>query len=153
MTYSHTIAQWSGMDVDAVARMEVEADARHIPTMHDTRVDVLVRAAFDGFGDVTGSDDYGYSAAWIDLSDIGDYGAIIRDNAADLPALVTDDDMGGSLAAYLATWRNMGGCRYAIVYMEADGSRDAIGYATDSDMRAAFDAMDTEYCTWEESAY
>lgn len=146
-TYAPTIATWTGIDVADIARIEAEADAMHVAGMHDTRVDILTRAAFHGFGDTTGEDDFGYSVAWVDLLDIGTFGDLTREYAADMPT-ISEDDMGESLAAYLATWRDMSGCRYALTFWDANGSRSAIGYSSREDMMHAYREHEAAYLAW-----
>ena len=148
--FTEAIAAWSGTPADVVARYAREADAlaARAPGMHDTRVDIIVRAAFDG-GDTTGDDDYGVSVAWVDLADIGDYGAIMRDFADDLPTgCMVDDAFGMSLAAYLATLHDMAGRRYALAYWDANGCRSVVGYSTRADMMAAFRVLEADYLAW-----
>lgn len=135
-------------DPELLAHIERDADAAHerTPGMHDTRVEIIVHNAFNGMGDSTGSDEFGYSVACIDLSDHLDYDEAAR-SYSDIPDGVDYWNLG----AYLATWRDMSGCRYALAYWDADGSRSVVGYTTHADMLHAYRAIEAEYLVWEES--
>lgn len=157
-SYLETILAWAAdhdmspesFDPELLARIEREADAAHArtPGMHDTRVEILVHEAFNGMGDSTGSNEFGYSVAWIDLADHLDYDAAQRIAGADgMPEGVDYWNLG----AYLATARDMSGCRYALAYWDANGSRSAVGYSTHADLMHAYRAIEAEYLSWEDS--
>lgn len=141
-TYASTILSWADIDADALTDIERAADAAHVPGMHDERVDIIVANAFNGMGDATGSDDFGYSVAWIDLADH------IDTQGFTTPDPVTYQNVG----AYLATWRDVSGCRYALAYIDSNGSRSAVGYATRTDMMDAYRAIEAEYLSWDDSS-
>ena len=138
-SYAPTILTWADIDADTLARIESEADAAHVARMHDTRVDLIVSNAFNGMGDATGSDEFGYSVAWLDLADH------LEADGVDLPESVGY----ASLGAYLATWRDVAGCRYVLAYLDADGTRSAVGYDSRSDMATAYRAIEADYLAWE----
>ena len=141
-SYVDTIQEWAFIDRETLQNIERLADAAHVPGMHDERVECIVYNAFNGMGDTAGSDDYGHSVAWIDVQDHIDY------TGNDVPEGVTYENVG----AYLATWRDMAGCRYALAYIDANGCRSAIGYETRADMMHAYRAIESDYLAWEESA-
>lgn len=92
--------------------------------MHDDRVNCIVYNAFNGFGDSTGSDEFGYSVAWIDLDDH------MEPDGLDQYELYPYSD---DISAYVKTWRDVAGCRWALAYWDADGSRSAVGYLSRDD--------------------
>lgn len=148
-SYVREISYWSDIRPADLATIEREADAAHAltPEMHDTRVEIMTYAAFGGSpSDATGSDEFGYSVAWLDLSD-----HIIDESELayfhDVPIGVDYWSMG----AYLATWRDVGGCRYVLTYLDANGSRSAIGYATREDMMTAYREHEAAYLAWEDA--
>ena len=113
--------------------------------MHDHRVEIIVRNAFNGLGDSFGSDEHGRSVAWISLND-------------HLELEPTDYDLGLPLAIdywvlgdWLSTWRDIGETRYVLAYLDADGSRSAIGYDSHESMMHAYRELESEYLTWEEA--
>jgi hypothetical protein len=148
-SYVREIGYWSDIRPAELATIEREANAAHArtPGMHDTRVDLMVHAALNGISDATGSDAFGYSVAWLDLSDH----TIDESELAYFHDVPTGVDY-WNLGAYLATWRDVGGCRYALAYLDADGSRSAVGYATREDMMTAYREHESAYLAWEESA-
>ncbi len=113
--------------------------------MTDERVNVIVYNAFNGFGDIVGEDDFGYSVAWIDLDDYVElYDAKLLDN---LPDGVDKNDT-DSLSAWLKTWRDINGERWVLAYLDADGTRSAVGYSSHSDMMKAFKEHEATYTKW-----
>ena len=142
-SYASTIEDWAECDTIGLAAptlrmIERAADAASVPGMHDQRVEIMVAAAFGGFGDTTGCDDFGYSAAWLDLADHIDV------TGWDLPDGV---DYWG-VGAYCATWRDVAGCRYVLCHWDANGSRAAVGYATRADLMDAYRSIESEYAAW-----
>ena len=109
--------------------------------MTDERVNVIVYNAFNGMGDSTGDDNFGYSVAWIDLDDY-----VECDGFIDVPEECRNDS--DALASWLKTWRDVAGCRYALAYIDADGSRSAIGYYTREDVLEAYSAHVAAYLAW-----
>ena len=138
-SYAPTILTWADIDAGTLARIEHVADATHVTGMHDARVDVIVSNAFNGMGDMTGSDEFGYSVAWLDLADH------LEADGADLPACVDYQTLG----AYLATWCDVAGSRYVLAYWEANGSRSAVGYDTRDAMMSAYRDIEAEFIAWE----
>ncbi len=112
--------------------------------MHDERVNVIVTNAFNGFGDSTGEDDFGYSVAWIDLDDF-----VECDGFTDVPTECRNDS--DALGAWLRTWQDVNGERYALAYIDANGSRSAIGYSTRGDVLAAYREHENAYAAWLDS--
>jgi hypothetical protein len=110
--------------------------------MGDERVTCIISNAFNGLGDSTGSDDFGYSVAWIDLNDHLD------PEGLDHPELYPYSD---DVSAYVKTWRDMQGCRYALAYLDADGTRSAVGYGTRADMMHAYHALESEYLAFDDT--
>jgi hypothetical protein len=107
----------------------------------------MTYAAFGGSpSDITGSDEFGYSVAWLDLSDH----VMDESELADFYDVPTGVDY-WNIGAYLATWRDVGGCRYALAYLDADGSRSAIGYATREDMMTAYREHEAAYLAREDA--
>ena len=149
-THADRISAWSRIPTGIVERFAHDADAlaRQAPGMHDTRVDIMVTAAFDGMGDMTGDNDFGVSVACLDLLDIGAYGDIIRTYAGDIPARVTLlDEYGEHLAAYLATHPHAG-YRFILAYWHADGRREVMGFPTRGDMLTTYRAWGDDYAAW-----
>lgn len=113
--------------------------------MTDDRVNVIVYNAFNGFGDVVGEDDFGYSVAWIDLDDYVEmYDAKLLEN---LPE-GTDRNDTDSISAWLKTWRDVNGSRWVLAYLDSDGSRSAIGYSNQPSMMKAFKEHEEAYNKW-----
>lgn len=109
--------------------------------MHDERVNIMVANAFNGMGDVTGEDDFGVSVAWLDLDDyVEAYGS------KDVPDGCDDDS--DALSEWLKTWRDVNGSRYVLAYIDANGSRSAIGYDSRADVMAAFREHESAYLNW-----
>lgn len=106
--------------------------------MHDEILNNIVANAFNGFGDSSGSDDFGLSFAWIDLADfMEDY---------------TPDKRFGedTEAISAASIEYVGNVRYAMAYINQDGSRDVVGYYTKADVLAAFKSLDSAFQAFEE---
>lgn len=109
--------------------------------MHDARINVIIANAFNGLGDATGDDDFGYSVAWIDLDDyVDDFGI------PGVPAECVGDCF--ALSDWLKTWPDINGSRYALAFIDAHGYRSAVGYDSEADMRAAFDEHAAAYMAW-----
>lgn len=109
--------------------------------MHDERVNIMVANAFNGVGDATGEDDFGTSVAWLDLDDyVEAYGS------TDVPEGCYDDS--DALSAWLKTWQDVNGARYVLAYINADGSRYAIGYESHADMMQAYREHENAYLKW-----
>jgi hypothetical protein len=104
--------------------------------VHDEILDLIVANAFNGFGDSTGSDDFGYSVAWLDLQDyLEDYENEGRDTF-ELTDLTTE---------------YMGGLRWILAYIDADGTRSAVGYDTHEDMMIAYRDHEKAFLAFEET--
>jgi hypothetical protein len=147
-SYLPTILAWHNSDYAtpsalAVAERFTDAESARLIGMHDTRVEVGVANAFNGLGDSTGSDEFGYSVAWLDLADHLEVSAY-----RDIPAGIDYWNVG----AWIATHRDMSGCRYALAYWDANGSRSLVGYSTRADMLAAFRAIESEFLAWDDLA-
>lgn len=106
--------------------------------MHPYGIELIVSNAFNGMGDASGSDEFGYSVAWIDL---GDY-------LEDYPNGVTGDTEALSAVAIAAN----DGERYALAYIDADGSRYHVAYHTKTDVIAAYRALEAEFLAFEDVA-
>lgn len=104
--------------------------------MHDEILENIVLNAFNGMGDCDGSDDFGYSFAWIDLMDfLEDY---MFSPAKD------SDELSAECMAYL------GGTRYAMAYIDADGTRSAVGYTNKVDVKMAYLILEAAFMAFEE---
>jgi len=95
--------------------------------------DILIHNAFNSFGDVTGSDDFGYSAAWLDLNDhletpMGR--ALDPSEAEDLI-----EELGG---------------RYLIVFLHASGIVEHNPYVSKRDMKDDFWKIEKDFFAWED---
>lgn len=110
--------------------------------MHDDRVICIAINAFADIDRVTGSDDFGYSVAWIDLDDN------LEPDGLDNYELYPTAE---SVSEYVKTWRDVAGCRWALAYWDANGNRSAVGYEGRADMMAAYRAIESEYLAWAES--
>lgn len=106
--------------------------------MDPVELTCIVVNAFNGPGDTTGSEEYGTSAAWIDLQDFVE--------AHELEGLPTGDS--DALSTILIAYNQ--GKRYAIAYMNHEsGTVNITGYATQSEMRADWQIVVTGYTNWE----
>lgn len=123
--------------------------------MHDTRIDIIVSNAFDGIGDIEGSDDYGYSFAGIDLHDYLSIQGFEQDIPSHVLSAMENADVSETppLATWLATHPDMAGCRYAMAFWEADGSRRVEGYETKHGLRERFLEHVYPYLEWLDSTY
>lgn len=108
--------------------------------MHDERIDCIVFNAFNGFGDVTGSNEFGYSVAWVDIDDH------MRPEGLDNHELYPYSD---DVTAYVKTHPDVEGYRYFLAYWDADGFRSVIAYDTRQDMKAAFEGLASEFNAFE----
>ncbi len=111
--------------------------------MHDHRVEIIVRNAFNGMGDSFGDDEFGRSVAWIDLADHielepTDYSVL------GLPQAISYDIIG----EWLMTWRDCAEERWVLAYLDADGSRSAVGYTSRESMMKAYRELESEYLAW-----
>lgn len=111
--------------------------------MHDHRVEIIVRNAFNGLGDSFGSDEFGRSVAWIDLADHielepTDYSALGLPQAIDYSVI----------GDWLSTWRDIDEHRWVLAYLDADGSRSAVGYDSRESMMKAYRDLESEYLKW-----
>jgi len=107
--------------------------------MHDQRVDAIVFNAFNGFGDTTGEDDFGLSAAWIDLDDFVEVAS-----PQDLPSNVKNET--DAISKWLKTYT--GGKRWVVATINSQGIRDAKGFNSKNDMMKAYNQVDKEYSKW-----
>jgi hypothetical protein len=135
------ILSWADTTESEIREIGTRADAAHVVGMHDARVEIMCENAFNGFGDETGSDEYGVSVAWLDLSDHIEYAD------SDVPEGVTYENVG----AYLATHPHVEGFRYVLAYWQDNGSRSVMGFATREEMRATLDSFTADFNAWEES--
>ena len=115
--------------------------------MHDHRVEIIVRNAFNGLGDSFGSDEFGRSVAWIDLADHieiepTDYSVLGLPQAIDYSVI----------GDWLSTWRDIDEHRWVLAYWDANGSRSAIGYTSREDMMHAYRELEAEYLAWDDEA-
>lgn len=113
--------------------------------MHDHRVEIIVRNAFNGLGDSFGSDEFGRSVAWIDLADHielepTDYSVLGLPQAIDYSVI----------GDWLSTWRDIDEHRWVIAYWDADGSRSTVGYTSREDMMHAYRELEAEYLAWDD---
>lgn len=109
--------------------------------MHDERVNIMVANAFNGMGDSTGEDDFGVSVAWLDLDDyVEAYGS------PDVPEGCGDDP--DTLSEWLKTWRDVNGARYVLAYIDANGSRSAIGFNSRAELLKVYREYENDYLTW-----
>ena len=120
-------------------------------SMHDERVNCIIFNAFNGFGDSTGSDEFGFSVAWIDLNDH------LEPECLDHHELYPYSD---DVSAYVKTLPELAGgaChgddkphRYALAYIDATGIRSVVAYCTHADMMHAYRAIEAEYLQFEDS--
>ena len=106
--------------------------------MHDDRVLCIVSNAFQN--DSTGSDDFGWSVAWIDLDDFMEPDGL--DNYELYP--YSDD-----VSAYVKTLPEIDGARFALAYWDADGSRSVVAYDTRAQMFHAYRALEADFFAFE----
>lgn len=133
------MATWHEVDAATLARWDTETVTPR--GMHDERVDTIVENAFNGMGDSAGDDEFGVSCAWIDLADhLEEYGHTF-------PSGVDY----WSLGAYLTTAPGMSGERFALAYIDANGCRFVVGYATHGDMMQAYRDFENAVAEWENS--
>lgn len=104
--------------------------------MHEDVVLNIVANAFNGMGDCDGSDDFGYSFAWIDLLDF-------MENYVDGAHERDTDELSAEFMAYTGT-------RYAMAYIDADGSQSVVGYTTKEDVKLAYVTLVADYIEFEE---
>lgn len=110
--------------------------------MHDDRIECIVLNAFNGMGDITGSDDFGISVAWIDLQD-----HLEPDGLDNYELYPYSDDV----SAYVRTHPHIGGKRYALAYWRADGIREVCGFETRAEMMEVFRSFENDYMQFEEN--
>ena len=106
--------------------------------MHDEILDNIVANAFNGLGDITGSDDFGGSFAWIDLADfVENYG---------YPVGQRDSD---ELSAEFIEYN--GGHRYGIAYITDYGNRGVLPFDTKDEMMRDFRNIEAAYREFEDN--
>lgn len=111
--------------------------------MHDDRVICICINAFHGFGDTTGSDNFGISVAWIDLDD-----HLEPDGLNNYELYPYSDDV----SAYVKTHPHVGGKRYALAYWHADGRREVLGFDSKAEALTVFQSFADEFDAWEGDA-
>lgn len=125
-------------------------ERKHTMTMHDDRVNCITYNAFNGLGDTTGSDEFGYSVAWLDLNDH------LEPEGLDHHELYPYSD---DVSEYVKTLPELAGgtChgnnephRYMLAYWQADGQRSVVAYCSRDDMMIAYRAIESEYNAFEE---
>lgn len=103
--------------------------------MHDEILDEIVFNAFNGFGDSTGSDEFGVSFAWIDLLDY-----VEPSDGSKRPS----EDLSAEFIAF------NGGHRYALVYISSDGIRGLFPYDTKEAMMREFRGHERAFLQFED---
>lgn len=108
--------------------------------MNDDRISCIVFNAFNGFGDTTGSDEFGISVAWIDLDDH------LEPEGLDHYEMYPYSD---DISAYVKTHPCIDGKRYALAYWHADGRREAMGFDAQEECLTVFQSFDDEFMAFE----
>jgi hypothetical protein len=97
--------------------------------MRTDEENILLFNAFNGFGDTTGSDDYGISAAWLDTHDY----------------LEDCDDYSRNSDEITKQLESAGYGRWLIVILTDNGMIQVQQYESKSDMMDAYHAIEDDY--------
>lgn len=94
--------------------------------------DLIIYNSFNGFGDVIGSDEYGFSVAWLDLHD-----HLETSNGRALDPSEVED------------LEEAAGGRYVIAYLHDNGIKEWVAFEDYSEMKKLWRELDAEYSVWE----
>lgn len=107
--------------------------------MHDDRVNCITYNAFAGQWDsITGNDEFGISAAWIDLD-----GHLSEEGLDNYEIYPTEE----SIRKYVKTY--IDGKRFALALWDSNGNRTVYGFDSELDVLAEFNAYRQAFELWD----
>jgi hypothetical protein len=109
--------------------------------MHDEILDFIVYNAFNGNGDIIGSDDFGVSVAWIDLQDYLDESFLPKYEDSKYPGPLSLEERSRIAIEYA-------GNRYALAFIWSSGNREIDSFDSQSEMMERYRAWEKEWNEW-----
>ena len=106
--------------------------------MLDDRIQCIVYNAFNGLGDVTGSDEYGISVGWVDVDDY------LEPNGLDNYELYPTSD---SVTEYVKTHPKVDS-RWILAFWTAGGTRYIETFKYRAEMLKTFREFENEFAEW-----